>query len=204
MKQKDFTGIVPSQYTGKEIETAASIDLKDNDEAKLFYEVVRERLFNVNKWHSKAGFVSGSFQLMDANGKKLEKNVEIGDYIRIDIPGPGSSEGFGYDWVLVEDLREIREENIQSVGFRVRPSQNPANEDNATAHFYSDEATSSFIVSRENNTVSSLIIDRNVKPNTDASTITDKIRHVAVSLGAIGLFSKVQWQNLANGLVKKN
>lgn len=203
MKQKDFTGIVPAQSTGKEIETHSSIDLKDEHEAKLFYEVVKDRLLHVNNWHVLAGIVSGSFQLMSGRNEKLDREVEIGDYLRIDIPGPGSTEGDGYDWACVEEKKEVAEGNMQSIGFRVRPSKNPVGEKDEIAHFYTNDATSTFIVTREDNTVTALIIDRNIKPNNKADSVIDKIRHVAVGLGAIGAFSKVQWKNLAEGMVKK-
>lgn len=203
MKQKDFTGIVPDQYTGEEIETRSSIDLKNENEARAFYEIAKGRLLSVNNWHFIAGIVSGHFQLTDAHGEKLNRNVEIGDYFRIDIPGPGSSEGDGYDWVYVEDLKEITEENVQSIGFRVRPSQNPLGDKNEIAHFYTDDATSNFIVTREGNTVTAIIIDRNLKPNDESESIADRVRHVAVGIGAIGLFSKIQWKSLADGLVKR-
>lgn len=51
MKQHVFTGIVPAQYTGSEIEAIASVEMKDENEAKTFYEIVKERLLNVNNWH---------------------------------------------------------------------------------------------------------------------------------------------------------
>ncbi len=199
----DFTGIVPAQSIGKEIETHSCVDLKDEHEAKLFYEIVKGRLLSVNNWHVLAGIVSGRFQLMSGSNEKLDRNVETGDYLRIDIPGPGSTEGDGYDWAYVEEKKEVAEGNIQSIGFRVRPSKNPVSQKDEIAHFYSNDATSNFIVTRENNTVTALIIDRNLKPNNESDSIIDKIRHVAVGLGAIGAFSKMQWENLAEGLVKK-
>ena len=140
---------------------------------------------------------------MSGSNEKLDRNVETGDYLRIDIPGPGSTEGDGYDWAYVEEKKEVAEGNIQSIGFRVRPSKNPVSQKDEIAHFYSNDATSNFIVTRENNTVTALIIDRNLKPNNESDSIIDKIRHVAVGLGAIGVFSKIQWKNLAEGLIKK-
>ncbi len=91
---------------------------------------------------------------------------------------------------------------MQSTGFRVRPAQNPLTDRNEIAHFYSDESTSCFIVTREGTKISALIIDRNVKPNDDTESLTDKFRHTAIGMGAIGMFSKMQWQSLAEGLVK--
>ncbi len=203
MKQKDFTGIVPAQSTGEEIETHASVDLNDEIEAKVFYEVAKVRLLSVNNWHLIAGIVSAHFQLTSSNNEKLDRNVEIGDYLRIDIPGPGSAEGDGYDWAYVEEKKEVGEDNMQSTAFRVRPSKNPVGEKDEIAHFYTNDATSTFIVTREGTKVTALIIDRNLKPNPESESIVDKIRHVAVGLGAIGVFSKIQWKNLAEGLIKK-
>jgi len=141
--------------------------------------------------------------LADAGGDKPDGAVLKGDYLKIDIPGPGSKEGDGYDWVRVEELTETQEENVQSIGFRVRPSKNPFGKKNEPAHFYSNEATSNFIVSREGKRVTAVIIDHNIKPNDGAASIIDKIRHTAVGMSAIGAFSKVQWQNLVEGIVSR-
>lgn len=202
MKQQDFTGIVPAQYTGEEIEARACVELKDVIEAKTFYDLVKERLLKVNDWHKIAGIISAKFQLINSKGEEVTRKAEQGDYLKIDIPGPGNSEGDGYDWVCVEEINEVADSDMQSAGFRVRPSQNPFGEKKETAHFYSDEATSNFIVTREGKQISAWIIDRNIKPNDSADSLTDKIRDTAVGMGAIEMFSKVQWQGLADGLVK--
>ncbi|MES2773970.1 MAG: hypothetical protein V4722_07285 [Bacteroidota bacterium] len=203
MKTPDFAGIVPAQYTGKEIEAEAAVELRNESEAKLFYEVARDRLLHVNKWHEVAGIISAVFQLVGADGKEVTRSPQEGDFFKIDIPGPGSSAGDGYDWVCVEALKEVSNDHMQCIGLRVRPSQNPCDNDGEIAHFYSKEATSSFYVAREYHKVSAVIIDRNIKPNDYTDTLMDKIRDTAVGLSAIGMFSKIQWQKLAAGLVEK-
>jgi hypothetical protein len=105
--------------------------------------------------------------------------------------------------VQVEELKEINESSFQSVGFRVRPCSNPFSDKNETAHFYSQDATSSFIVSRDNTQITSLIIDRNLQPNTDSTSLVDKVRDVVIGASAIAGLSKIQWQGLADGLVAK-
>lgn len=204
MKHQDHTGIVPAQYTGQEIEAEASVELKNENEATAFYNIAKERLLHVNNWHHIAGFISAGFQLVNAAGEEVDRHVQPGDHFRIDIPGPGSAAGDGYDWVCAEAVKEVAETNIQSIGIRVRPAPNPLGNKNETAHFYSTEGTSSFIVTRENLTVSAWIIDRNIKPNDDAASLIDKIRDSSVGIGAIGMFSKAQWLGLAKGLVKND
>jgi hypothetical protein len=201
MKQRDHIGIVPRQFTGQEIESEATKELKDESDAKNLFNLAKKKLLDVNNWQKIAGAITAQFQIIDEKGQAVNREVKKGDYLRIDIPGPGSKEGDGYDWVLVEELYEINNGSVQSVGFRVRPHENPFGEKNETAHFYSKEATSSFIITRENSKVISWIIDRNLLPNTESGSLVDKVRDVAVGVSAIGGFSKIQWQGLAEGLI---
>jgi len=202
MKQQDHLGIVPAQFVGQEIEVEATKELKDEAGAKSLYNVAKRKLLDVNNWQKIAGAITAQFQIIDDKGEKVTRDVKKGDYLRINIPGPGSKEGDGYDWVLVEELKEINLGSLQSVGFRVRPNENPFGEKNETSHFYSKEATSSFIICRENSKLISWIIDRNLLPNTESGSLVDKVRDVVVGVSAIAGFSKVQWQQLADGLIE--
>jgi len=203
MKQNDLIGIVPPQFKGQEIEVDAVQDLKTESEAQRLYDIAKKKLLNVNNWNRIAGAVTARFLIIDKKGNEVDREVQKGDYLRIDIPGPGTKEGGGFDWVLVEELNEIRQPSVQSVGFRVRPNENPFGQRNETAHFYSKEATSSFIIIREKTKIIAWIIDRNLRPNTEQESLADKIRDVAVGISAIAGFSKVQWQGLAKALLEK-
>lgn len=200
---KDYLGILPEQYTGKELTVTATIELNDEQEAVKFFELAMNRLLDVNDWHRTADGFSATFQITDNLGKEVQRNVEKGDHLRIDIPGPGSKAGDGFDWVSVEDLKKLSENNRQSVGFRVRPSANPQNNNSRdTAHFYDSSATSNFIVQRIGNEVTALVIDKNLKPNADAESLTGKLRDAAIGTTALLGISKIQWQNLVDGIVK--
>jgi len=203
MKHKDHTNIIPPQHTGKDIEAEASVEFENDADAINFYYIAKKRLLLVNQWHHVAGLISSKFQLTDENGEEIDMEAHQGNYIRVDIPGPGSKEGDGYDWGIIEELNEIAFEDIQSIGFRVRPATNPNKNSEHIAHFYDESATSNFIITREGNVVTASIIDRNIKPNDDGGSVVDKIRHTVAGMAAIASFSKVQWQNLADGLVKK-
>ena len=203
MKQKDYTGIIPPQYTGTQIEVDATVELKDIDEARAFYIVAKSRLLQVNNWHHVAGIISARFQLIDAAGNEVDRHAAKNDYLKIDIPGPGSTEGGGYDWVMIEALYEVSDAENESIGFRVRPCKNPFENKNKIAHFYADEATSNFIVIREGTNVIAWVVDHNLMPNDDAGSLVDKIRDAAVGMGALTLFSKIQWQGLVDGIIKQ-
>lgn len=204
MKYPDYTGIIPPQFKGKEIEASASTRLKDNSDAIAFYHTAKHRLLDVNNWHRFAGIISAKFRVVGTDGNTADREIREGDYIRIDIPGPGSKEGDGYDWVLVETMKEISGTEIDCLNFLVRPAANPMGDKQQTAHFYDHISTSNFIVMRESLKVTAIILDRNIIPNEDTHSLTDKIRDVAVGIGALGAFSKIQWQTLANGLVDEN
>jgi len=202
--EKDISGIVPPQYTGQEITTTASIELYDETEASRFFNLAMNRLLDVNDWNETAEGISATFQVTDSAGDDVERNVQQGDFLRIDIPGPGSRKGEGFDWVQVEELRHQAENNTESVAFRVRPCENPKGNKSGIAHFYDKTATSNFIVQRVGKKVTALVIDKNLQPNKDTGSITDKLRDKAVGTAAIAAFSKIQWQNLADGIVQND
>jgi hypothetical protein len=203
MEEKNYTGLIPENNTGVIIDSAAAEAFASAEEAKAFFSIVKDRLLHPQKWHEVAGAGSAEFQLIDPGGQAVTRTAAVGDYFKIDIPGPGSSAGDGYDWVRVEDVKEVSQPDVESVGLRVRPSTNPFNKDESIAHFYSEESTSTFIVTREGNKITATIYDRNTKPNINAGTIMDKVRDVAAGIGAIIGGSKLQWKGLAKGLVKR-
>lgn len=202
MEEKNYTGIVPENYTGKQIDTQQVIELPDSAAAKNFFTVVKSRLLDVNNWIELTGEAFANFQLVDSTGKEVSRPVQQGDYFKINIPGPGSQTGDGFDWVQVEQVEEVATEDVESVGIRVRPTSNPLNNHTDIAHFYSEESTSNFIVTRENNKITASIYDRNTKPNKDAEALTDKIRDIAVGSTGVAALSKIQWQTLAEAFLK--
>jgi len=204
MQKKDYTGVTPEQYDGGKIDTLSSTEFQSLDEAKAFYRVAKLRLLNINDWQKLAGKLLAKFELTDEVGNPIDRMVKEGDYIKVDIPGPGSKSGDGYDWVHVEAVEETSYDDIESIGIRVRPAANPQKEPDDISHFYSQQATSNFIITREGTQVSAAIYDRNVEPNQDAENLSDKVRHVLTGAGAMTLFSKIQWKELANGLVKND
>ncbi|MEI6948724.1 hypothetical protein V9K67_16140 [Paraflavisolibacter sp. H34] len=195
--------IIPQNESGIQTDTEASRECATVEEAKQFYELVKERLLHVHRWHDLAGALTAEFQLTDSQGREEKRATREGDYWKIDIPGPGSLTGEGFDWVRVERMEEHEDPYTQRLLIRVRPAPNPQNEDADVAHFLSDEATSSFVVKREATKVTATVHGRNEKPNVDTEAVVDKARNAAVATGAMTAFSKLQWKSLVNGLIEK-
>ena len=199
--KKKISNIIPEQQTGKAIDAESSVELTNESEAKKFFVKVKDRLQNVNQWREYAGNISADFRLVDKAGREVQRQAKKGDYFKIDIPGPGSQSGDGYDWVRIEEVVSTSATGIQSFGFRVRPADNPNKSNSEVAHFYSRESTSSFVIERNRNKITVSIHDRNTKPNTDADGHFDKIRDTVVGTAGVITFSKIQWKNLADGLL---
>ena len=200
MEEKE---IVPPHVSGVQTNTESFKEFETEQEAKDFYLIARERLLDINHWQDIAGKATASFQVTDRNGKAVTREVQKGDHLKIDIPGPGSSSGEGYDWVKVEAVENNNTADSQWTAIRVRPATNPLNDNKDVAHFFSDETTSTFIVWQEGMKVTAAVYGRNEKPNTDTQASIDTIRNSAIAAGAISGFSKVQWKSLVNGLVAK-
>lgn len=203
MEKKDYTGLIPEQEKGRKINAESSVTLNDDSEARDFYATVKDRLRHVNDWHRYAGTLSAGFKVVNAQGEEVNRTVQQGDYLRIDIPGPGTAAGDGYDWVQVQEIKEVSEPAVESIAMLVRPAANPQSNGEHIAHFYSNESTSTFTATREKNKVTAGIYDRNINANEETESLPDKARNAAVGIGAKLGFSKLQWQALTDGLVKR-
>ena len=188
---------LPPQQSGAETNTEHSVVAKNEAEAIKLFERAKQRLLNVNEWEKLCGAGSANFQLTDALGKDVKRPAQVQDHFKIDIPGPGTVTGQGYDWVQIEHI----EEQDDSLLMRVRPATNPRNEAGDVAHFFSDESTSNFMVKRTTNTVEAAVYGRNETPNTSAEKGVDKARNTMVALSAMAGIAKIQWKSLVKGLL---
>ncbi|MGC4039022.1 MAG: hypothetical protein QM764_23895 [Chitinophagaceae bacterium] len=195
-------GFIPIQHMGKQTEVVDTRIMVDEDAAIKLFITAKEKLLQVNQWHLLCGFLSPAFQLSDSSGNIAEKFPDVGDYIRINIPGPGTKAGRGYDWVKIERLTHIHIDNHQELFFmQVRPASYPKANDEAIAHFFKNTATSSFMIVRELSQITAAIYGRNEVANTETENEIDNIRNAVIAnSGAIGL-STMQWKSLVSALV---
>lgn len=202
MKNK-AEGLIPEQNTGAQSNTESEATFDTIEAAKSFFEVMKQRLLTVGNWHHLAGKGTAAFQLTDEKGEAVSRGPQPGDHLKIDIPGPGPKTGDGYDWVRIEAIENSEDAVGECLVMLVRPATNPQNERSDVAHFFTDEATSNFMVRRDGCRVKAAVYGRNEKPNVAAETVVDKARNTAIATGAVGGFSKLQWKSLVNGFVKQ-
>jgi hypothetical protein len=194
---------VPPQQVGTEMNAVEKLELSSETEAINFFKTVKMRLLDVNRWSEVAGVPLSAFKLTDCQGHEVHRTAVEGDYLKIDIPGPGTKTGGGYDWVVIEQIREEIQDGAEILTMTVRPAANPLGEDGHTAHFLTDQATSTFQVKRIENTIYAEEHGRNETPNTDTGHVLDNIRNAFVGWAAKIGFSYPQWKSLVNGLINK-
>jgi hypothetical protein len=204
MKTGTETSIIPENKVGKALDIEKTVRAKTIEEAHVTYQRACVRLLNPALWVEIAGPGSSSFKLVPQSYSDTRRLARVNDYFQIDIPGPGSSTGDGYDWVKVDRVEENPDKSSdESFGMRLKTGHNPEKEEEGIAHFFGDSATSTFIIKRNGNRVTASYHGRNEKPNIKNAKLIDKIRNLLVAWGAMSGFSKVQWTALLKGLLQK-
>ncbi|HYG52656.1 MAG TPA: hypothetical protein VD905_17220, partial [Flavobacteriales bacterium] len=110
-------------------------------------------------------------------------------------------------WVKIEALYDSQDavEDEDYCAIRVRPAPAPAPDENnrKPAHFFTQDATSTFYVRRTGLDVSAAEKGRNEIANTETDTVFDKVRNKIYATGASYGIAHLQWKTLVNGFLKK-
>lgn len=183
--------------TGVDKDITHEVELYSESAAAALYQAASKRLLDINNWRNYAKGMSADFQLCDKHGKAINGQAQNNLFIRIDIPGPGSSEGSGYDWVRIVELSVQKEETC----IKVTTAENPFKRTSSTAHFFHKDATSCFKVYRKGRYVKGIISGRHEAPNQKAENIGDNARNIIMGIIAIAGLADLQWKNLLKGLL---
>lgn len=195
--------VIPEQFEGKKLDCFETVHFDTASDSLGFYGIAKQRLLDINNWDNITGIPSATFRLMNSEYQTLDRKIEVGDYIRIDIPGPGLPSSKGYDWVRVENIEEEKTENCQRMALTLRPASDPTNTNPDTAHFFKALATSTILVEQNYLSVSARYAGRNEIVNTENTKFTDNLRNFLVGIGAKLGASFPQWKALVSGIVKK-
>jgi hypothetical protein len=194
---------IPPQYEGKQIDLEAKSTFDSESAAKEFYLTAKSKLLRAFEWYNIAKIPAATFILTDYQGNEILREMRENDILRIDIPGPGTSSGTGYDWVRVDKIVEGATEVGEYCTITLRPTSNPTHQDEEIAHFFKSVATSTLLVKRENLDVIAEYHGRNEVVNAETAKLTDKIRNIVVGFAAKLGLSFSQWKSLIEGLVEK-
>ncbi|GAB3892687.1 hypothetical protein GCM10028803_05770 [Larkinella knui] len=167
----------------------------DEPTAQRAFDRAKEKLFAVDRW-SDLSSLTADFHLYDqAGNRKTTGSPVVGDYIKVDLPGPAPE-----NWVKV--IHIIDEET--RAGFTARPCADPNDKAAETEHFFSDTSTSTFHVEREGLTITACQIGKNERVNNEDAESGNRGAVNTVIAGAGWLFyQKIQWKTLTAYLVEE-
>ncbi|HFK5529367.1 TPA: hypothetical protein ACGZ99_003448 [Elizabethkingia anophelis] len=193
---------IPKQKKGGSHNTESRKYCGSKETASKQFEILKERFYKIHLWKNYCGDNFADFRLYDSMGNYTETLPQIDYYIRIDIPGPGTHEAKGYDWVRIVQMNHqySSDKENEDILMICRPSKSPFDTKKYISHFYASKATSSFLISKHNTYIKAGIYGRNEMPNLNAVFI-DKIRNILVAIGAIFGIAKIQWKTLTDGLL---
>ena len=84
---------------------------------------------------------------------------------------------------------------------KVRPCGDPRSAVTNTAHFFGEDASSTFLIERNGDKVTAFYHGRNEVPNTSTPKWGDNVRNALVASGAIVGLSEAQWSALCKGFL---
>ncbi len=195
---------VPEQQFGGQSDNEYRETCTTKDQAIQLYTIACRNLLAINNWKNICNnLVSADFTLVDESGKPVNRFPKEKDFIKIDIPGPGPTEGDGFDWVQIEEIGNESDlaNDIEFTYLKVRPSTSPETVNEETAHFFAPEANSTFMVKRSGETVIGEIHGRNEQPNNTTEHGIDNVRNSMVATMAMAKFSDIQWKMLSRAFV---
>ena len=98
-----------------------TVETKDIDKsAPVLFKKLSEFFFIINSW-GELFWNATTFQVTDQEGQNKFEKIEVGDLVKIKIPGPKSKVGHGYDWVQIVEISEDMNSALASLMISVKP-----------------------------------------------------------------------------------
>lgn len=197
----NVTHLLPKQEIGSSNDAVAVKLCLSDDIADLLYDKLSKKLLKIGHWNVKAGKTPTKFYLLDQHGNEGFLFAEEKMLVKIRMPIKNST-GNGYDWVVIEKIRQYREEHLSYLLIQMRPCPCAENNDGGIAHFYHATATNSFILVRSGSEIQMSVHGRNESPNTSNMNIFSLMRNLFVASGGIFGGSKLQWETFVNEMIE--
>ena len=201
MKEPWLHEVVPEQRSGQSSFTYSRIKCRNHSHVAACFQTAAERLWNVNQWNEYAGKPTATFQLFDETGNSVNRPVQKGDYLRINIPGPDNPDTDGGDWVQVVQTGKRTADDKELTFITVKTAANPMVRTIPPTHFFDQPATSTFVVYRKHLTIMAAVFGRNEHSNLKSPNLFTRIRNWFVYIGAQLGLANLQWKALTHGLL---
>lgn len=172
-------------------------------DARAAFESQAARLLDVHHWDELSTVAGASFELVNPYGDATDRPARAGDFVRIDLPGPG-----WISWVRIEST-SVDANRVELV---VRPSHDPTArvpDPSRIDHFFTREATNTFSLERRGRTIVAEVNGGNESANL-AGPLTQDLESRISAEGAWGVelpggtrlgMQQLQWWLFTRNLV---
>lgn len=211
MKNDDFNAIpselkklIPVQKIGKCSDTFSSLEIKELNNPDIAYKSIKNRLLDVNNWAHYATLTNADFILLDEKGNKIDRLVAESDFMKVRFSRLQKIISARHDYVRVNRIITIPITFGDALVMQLVPAHNPVKSGSEIDHFFTSEASNTFVLYRDAAKIHLSVHGRNEVPNFKVSKTTKKIRNMLFAVLGILAVSKVQWKSLAHGLLNYN
>lgn len=197
----DIQHLLPINTIGSENNAASIVICNSEKEAFDQFRKLSAKLVEVNNWNGYASKNPTDFYLYSKENNK-SANAQLNDLVKIKMPAPKNSLGNGFDWVIVNQLDSIEQTETKVFLLQMKPHSCAESANGNIAHFYTEDASNTFVLAKKDKTVQFSIHGRNEVPNTKKVGLVCAIRNFFVASGGIFGGSKVQWQDFTEEFIK--
>lgn len=194
--------LVPENTFGSKNDCVSFLKCASEDAAIVQYDRCKEALLNVNHWHLLTGGRSAHFNLTDKNGTNIDGLIMLESIIKILMPGPKNKVGGDFDWVQVTKLDEEISGHQSLFILQLQPIRCPRISDKTATHFYTENASNTFILVKQKQKVQLSVHGRNEIPNLKIRGFINKLRNYFVAHGGIFGGSRIQWKTLIEAIIE--
>lgn len=190
----DIQHLLPINTIGSENNAVSYVIYHSEKQAFDQFRRLAQNLLHINRWKINAGKNPTEFCIYN---KELNRSAEAStnDLVKIKMPAPDNTLGKGFDWVIVNKIEAIETTDTKVFLLEMKPHSCAESVKNSIAHFYTEDASNTFILAKKDKTVQFSIHGRNEVPNTKTPKFLNSIRNLFVASGGIFGGSKVQWKD---------
>lgn len=192
---------VPEQRIGRCTDTYSSIKIEERNTSDAVYASIKNRLLHVNNWSLYAHLTNTDFILLDKNGNNSDGWATEGSFIKIRFSKLQKIFFAPYDFVHIAQLVNEPKMVGDALVMQLRPAHNPKKKGNEIDHFFTSEASNTFILYRDATKIYLSLHGRNEKINLNVAHLAKKMRNITLATFGILGISNLQWKSLAEGLL---
>lgn len=202
---ENVVNLIPQHKKGNVRDTISFLS-SDPSVASSNFTLLKQRLFNINNWGDYCTKTPVEFKIHNANCEFLDRYVKLNDLVKIEVPFLNLSSSINelfIDWVKVTKVIEEDNDDTSLILIQLTPIINPSNDSDEIEHFYDQCASNTFILFRNQNTISLSIHGRNESINYKTKSKLKAFRNLLVAnIGFIGL-DNLLWYDFAEKLLNK-